>query len=64
MNQLIRITDNSQGEKEVLASELHAWLGIKARLNDWMARTLRYGFEEGKDFYSILSKSTGGRRGT
>jgi phage anti-repressor protein len=37
-------------------------LGVSTRFNDWFReRCVTYGFEEGKDFYLISSKSTGGR---
>jgi phage anti-repressor protein len=42
---------------------LHRKLGIRTRHNDWIERRLaEYGFREGVDFYSNLSKSTGGRQ--
>lgn len=43
------------------ARGLHEWLGHKARFNDWMRRRIEeYGFTDGADFYSVVSK-TGGR---
>lgn len=46
------------------ARVLHGFLEVDARFNDWIARRIaEYGFQEGEDFYSCLSKSTGGRRG-
>ncbi len=45
------------------ARTLHRFLGIDARFNDWISRRItEYGFQDGEDFYSALSKSTGGRR--
>lgn len=42
------------------ARDLHAALGVEARFNDWIRRRLEeYGFIEGEDFYSILSKTRG-----
>jgi len=44
------------------ARELHSVLGVDARFNDWVGRRIaEYGFVEGEDFYSDLSRSTGGR---
>ena len=44
------------------ARGLHGWLGTETRFNDWVARRVEeYGFEEGTDFHSILSKSASGR---
>lgn len=45
----------------VSARELHEQLNIKTAFKDWMPRMIEYGFEEGKDFSSYLSESTGGR---
>ena len=41
--------------------DLHKALGISTRYNDWFPRMCEYGFIEGRDFYSILSESSGGR---
>jgi phage anti-repressor protein len=67
MNQLKTIADemlpvyeNDTGEKLVDARELHEKLFISTRFNDWISRQINnYGFIEGEDFYSILSKTTG-----
>ena len=48
---------------QVDSRELHLKLKIATRYNDWITRQIQfYQFVEGEDFYSILSKSTGGRR--
>ena len=60
MNELICI--NYESEKPTVSGrELHVALEIEARYNDRFSRMCEYGFKDGKDFYSILSKSTGGR---
>lgn len=60
MNELIKITyDNDR--PTVSARELHEFLEVDTRYNDWFLRMCEYGFSEGIDFYSFLSKSTGGR---
>lgn len=66
MNELITITTNEVGEPTVLGRELHEFLGVTTRYNDWFPRMTEYGFMEGKDFYSFLSKTseTGGRPST
>lgn len=49
-------------EQTVSARELHKTLVIGTRFNDWFPRMVEYGFSEGIDFYSNLSKTeTGGR---
>ncbi|SEC24791.1 Phage anti-repressor protein [Pseudomonas saponiphila] len=45
------------------ARELHRFLEVDTHFKDWIARRIaEYGFQEGEDFCSTLSKSTGGRR--
>lgn len=44
------------------ARELHAFLGVETRYNDWIARRVtEFGFVEGEDFYSFLSRSVRSR---
>ena len=47
----------------ISARELHEALQIKTRFNDWFLRMISYGFDEGNDFYSKMSKTSivGGR---
>ncbi|MHC1792135.1 antA/AntB antirepressor family protein [Solidesulfovibrio sp.] len=63
--QLVPVVANLIGESEVPtvnARELHGFLKVKTAFKDWIARRIEeYEFEEGKDFCSILGKSTGGR---
>ena len=62
MNELIPINYEDDAPT-VSGRELHAALGVTTRYNDWFSRMCEYGFREGKDFYSFLSKtppSTGG----
>ena len=63
MNELIPIQYDSE-KPTVSGRELHAVLEIETRYNDWFLRMCEYGFQERKDFCSILSKSSGGRPGT
>ena len=47
----------------VKARDLHAFLDVKIRFNDWIARRIaEYSFTEGQDFYSELSKTPSGGR--
>lgn len=41
--------------------DLYEQLNIKTAFKDWFPRMCEYGFEEGKDFCSKMSESTGGR---
>ena len=63
MNEMITIQYESE-KPTVSGRELHALLKIETRYNDWFPRMCEYGFQEGKDFCPILSKSSGGRPGT
>ena len=56
-NELIKIDYTNSDRPTVLGRDLHAMLEVEARYNDWFPRMCEYGFEEGKDFYSFLSKS-------
>ena len=58
MNELIKVNEDTM---TVSARELHEKLQIATAFKDWMPRMIDYGFEEGKDFSSFLSESTGGR---
>lgn len=60
MNTLITVNDEAQ---TVSARELHKELRIKTRFNDWFQRMTEYGFSDGEDFYSKMSKTSesGGR---
>ena len=59
MNELIKINN----ENKVDGRELHEFLQIETRYNDWFERMKEYGFVEGVDFYSKMSKTSpnGGR---
>lgn len=60
MNEIITVNyDNEQ--PTVSARELYDFLEVGTAFKDWFPRMCEYGFEEGKDFRSFLSKSTGGR---
>lgn len=61
MNELINVTLNENHEPVVSGRQLHKALGVKTAYKDWFPRMTEYGFTEGEDFSSFLSKSTGGR---
>ena len=63
MNEIIKINTDTD-KPTVSGRELHKALEIETRYNDWFSRMCEYGFFEGKDFYSNLSKSIGGRPAT
>lgn len=48
----------------VSARDLHEALEIKTDFRHWFPRMCEYGFEEGSDFRTFLTESTGGRQGS
>lgn len=62
MNDLIQI-DYDHETPTVNGRELHSALKIETRYNDWFPRMCAYGFFEGKDYYSFLSKRSDGLSG-
>ena len=62
--ELIKLTKNEQGIETVNARELHAFLEVKTRFNDWIAnRISEFGFTENKD-YALFTENLvkGGKR--
>ncbi|MDO5139128.1 MAG: antA/AntB antirepressor family protein [Oscillospiraceae bacterium] len=64
MNELIRVTYDSEQRPTVTGRDLHEALGIDTPYFKWFLRMCEYGFEEYRDFRSFLSKSTDGRPST
>lgn len=59
-NEMLPVLENEQGEKFVDARMLHEKLLVNTRFNDWIYRMIgNYGYENGLDFYSTLSKTNG-----
>ncbi|UII58093.1 phage antirepressor KilAC domain-containing protein (plasmid) [Cytobacillus spongiae] len=56
MNELINTNQNENGEILVSGRELHEFLEVKARYNDWLPRMAEYGFKENQDFIAITQK--------
>ena len=56
MEELIKVTQNENGELLVSGRELHKFLEVKARYNDWFKRMSEYGFIENEDFVAITQK--------
>jgi len=68
MNELIKITEQG-GKRAVNARELHAFLGVETRFNDWIKyRIENYDLIEGEDYVvlitenSVIKKGRGGDR--
>lgn len=58
MNELIPIRDEG-GRKAVMGRDLHEFLEVKDRYNDWFPRMVAYGFSTGQDFTEISVKPKG-----
>lgn len=54
MTELIKITTNESGSQVVSARELHQFLEIDTRFNDWITRMMSYGFVENVDYQVLL----------
>lgn len=63
-NELILISYDEQQQPYVTGSDLHEKLQIETPYMKWFQRMCEYDFIEGRDFWTFLSKSTGGRPGT
>ncbi len=62
MNDLVKVDFDTQ---TVSARALHNQLHIETPFKKWIDRMIEYGFDEGKDFWTKMSKtSTGGRPAT
>ena len=59
MEEIIAVNYDTQ---TVSARELHEKLNIGTRFNDWFPRMTEYGFLNGTDFYSKMSKTENGGR--
>ena len=53
MNQLISITTNENDEQLVSGRELHEFLGIETKYEDWFPRMTEYGFTESVDYHAL-----------
>lgn len=66
MNELVKVNYEDSNRPTVMGRELWEALEVGTRYNDWFARMIDYGFTEGVDFYSKMSKTSkqGGRPST
>ena len=63
MNELLKINYDADNPT-VSARDLHEQLHIETPFKKWIDRMCDYGFEVGKDFWTKMSESTGGRPST
>ena len=64
MNEITIAVKYDNDNPTVSGQELHKALMIDTPYKRWFDRMSDYGFKEGKDFWTFLSKSTGGRPST
>lgn len=62
MNELIPIQEQGEGKQAVLGRDLHDFLEVKDRYNDWFPRMVAYGFNAGQDFTEFSVKPNGAGR--
>lgn len=56
MNELIKVTTNENDEQLVSGRELHEFLEVTTRYNDWIKRMFAYGFSEITDYLTLTQK--------
>ena len=56
MNELIKTSQGENGDIIVSGRELHEFLEVKTRYNDWFERMISYGFVENIDFIKVTQK--------
>ena len=57
MYNLIKVQTNENNEQVVSGRDLHEFLEVKTRYNDWIERKIqKYGFVENRDFIAITQK--------
>lgn len=62
MNELIKVTQNENGEQSVSGRELHEFLEVKTPYKKWFDRMAEYGFAENVDFVTV-DKNVYGKSG-
>lgn len=61
MEELIKVATDGQGSSVVSARELHCFLDVKSRFNDWIKnRIIKYGFVEDRDYVALTKNLVGG----
>ena len=62
-NAIAPIFDSANGEVKISGRQLHMFLEVQTRYNDWFARMKEYGFTEGVDF-NLLKNEQVQKEGT
>ncbi len=62
MKELIKVTTNEKGEKIASARELHEFIGVRSRFNDWIKNRIdKYDFIDGSDYTKVLVQCVRGQ---
>lgn len=64
MNALIPVNYDNPERPTVSGRELHEFLGVKSRYNDWFNNMIAYGFTENVDYVSLTKNLVNGGRMT
>lgn len=56
IGETFNIQEKENGEIAISGRELHKALEVKTEYKDWFPRMLKYGFEEGTDYFSEVEK--------
>ena len=63
LRSLIPVSYDNPERPTVSGRELHDFLEVTTRYNDWFNRMTEYGFTDGEDYYSFLSNRSDGLAG-
>ena len=56
MNELIKVTQDENGNSVVSGRDLHEFLGVQTKYTQWFERMVSYGFTENVDFIGFSQK--------
>lgn len=56
MNELIKVNYDTPDRPTVSGRELHEALGVETPYHKWLPRMCEYGFSDGTDFWTKMSK--------
>jgi phage anti-repressor protein len=55
--ELIKVSQNAEGQSVVSARDLYAFLEVNEQFTDWANRMLGYGFEENQDYVRVFQEN-------
>lgn len=63
MNELIRVSENENGQQVVSARDLYDFLEVKTEFTKWCERMFEYGFSEHQDYQKVIVKNDDNLKG-